>query len=794
MLAMANATPATAASTSTHSLSASGYTLLPEPQRVRYAGKQFQFGSGWHLRLESHVEKDNMAVEILRQDLARRFGLHIATGAVPVRDVTLEIIPSSVAIAKAVAVAHTADRNTAALASQAYRLTLSPQHIQITATTSTGLFYGAETLVQLINKTCNTLKLPEATIIDWPDVRLRNVFWDDSEHLDRLSTLKAAIRKAAFFKANAFVLKLDGHFQYQSAPAVVDPEALSADQLQQLTDYALRYHVQLIPYIDGPAHSSWILKHPEYAKLREYPHSNYEFCTTNSKTYRLLEGMYRELLKANQGVDDFVLSTDEPYYVGEADNRQCHEGKLAKRLGSRGKVEARFLDKSAGFIHQRGRAVQFWGEYPIKPDDIPSLPAYLINGETDKSPDNALYAAHGIRQEIYTSTQGVEYLFPTYYPMPKADLVNKVDRQSRLKTVYDAILSDPVRQQSNLMGVFVAAWADSGLHPATFWLGFAAGSAWAWHPGAPRPDAAAERFYKRFYGQNAKDMLEVYQLMSAQAEFYETSWDWGPSDARIGIWGNSEGRFIPRRPAKDQSIPLPGIPQADSLQVNYDWSVANARRLRLARRQLPNNKKLLQLLAQSQRSALRNRYNLQVFTSIAKLERQNLTMIAQFGQIDRSLKRAHSDAVQGRAKQAVAALDHILHLAERVRQQRNQALHQAVATWDKSWCPPQREECRYQPRNAATQRSVRHQAKPIMSDVKDHLPARTQDMSYLIYRELLLPMNKWFNEVRRVRNRYAKAHGVRSQSNATLHWKSYRDYADSSSTSLLIEQPDHSFS
>jgi hypothetical protein len=60
-----------------------------------------------------------------------------------------------------------------------------------------------------------------------------------------------------------------------------------------------------------------------------------------------------------------------------------------------------------------------------------------------------------------------------------------------------------------------------------------------------------------------------------------------------------------------------------------------------------------------------------------------------------------------------------------------------------------------------------------MSDVKDHLPARTQDMSYLIYRELLLPMNQWFSRVRRVRNRYAEAHGVRSQFNATLRWKSY---------------------
>ena len=60
--------------------------------------------------------------------------------------------------------------------------------------------------------------------------------------------LKAALRQAAFYKVNGFVLKLEGHFQFHSAPAVVEPYALTPAELQELTDYALHYHVQLIPY------------------------------------------------------------------------------------------------------------------------------------------------------------------------------------------------------------------------------------------------------------------------------------------------------------------------------------------------------------------------------------------------------------------------------------------------------------------------------------------------------------------------------------------------------------------
>ena len=43
-----------------------------------------------------------------------------------------------------------------------------------------------------------------------------------------------------------------------------------------------------------------------------------------------------------------------------------------------------------------------------------------------------------------------------------------------------------------------------------------------------------------------------------------------------------------------------------------------------------------------------------------------------------------------------------------------------------------------------------------VDDVKDHPPARTVDMSYLIYRELKYPLGQWAEEVRKVRNQFAR--------------------------------------
>jgi hypothetical protein len=424
------------------------------------------------------------------------------------------------------------DRQKAALAEQAYRMKLAPGEVSITGNTATGLFYGVETLVQLLKAQAGKLWLPEGEIVDWPDLELRVIYWDDAHHLERLEVLKAAVRQAAFYKINGFSIKLEGHFQYKHAQPIVEPNALTPAELQELTDCARNYHVELIPYLDGPAHVSFILKHPEYAGLREYAESNYEFCVTNPETYKLFYGMFDDLLEATAGSKYFVLSTDEPYYVGLAKNGQCNEGERAKELGSVGKLLAEFVTKTAGHLHERGRQVIFWGEYPMLPEDIGSLPNYLINGEVYGPKFDPVFKAHGIRQMVYTSTEGEEQLFPGYYPLPSSERLHpRPSGSGRVEEMLDQISltsqenlsstrpDSAEARQADLMGTFIAGWADAGLHPETFWLGYASGPAAAWHKGSPSSQELMSSFYRLFYGPGATGMGRLYQLMSQQARF-----------------------------------------------------------------------------------------------------------------------------------------------------------------------------------------------------------------------------------------------------------------------------------
>jgi hypothetical protein len=286
---------------------------------------------------------------------------------------------------------------------------------------------------------------------------------------------------------------------------------------------------------------------------------------------------------------------------------------------------------------------------------------------------------------IYTSTQGEERLFPGYFSLPMSHRLHPgVPGLDRVAEGIQQISGDAARTQTDIIGTVVAGWADAGLHPETFWLGYAAITAAGWR-GSRSAQESEAAFYKLFYGDHAINMDRVYQLMSQQAQFWADSWEQGPS-SRKPIFGYSAGIYNPRKPVKDPTLTLPGVPGPD-LKSDASWISMNNHRLELASDSLADNDELLGLLHENLGSVERNRYNLEVYTSIAQLCRQNLEMLIGIGRIWKLLDAAQKDAGEGKAKDALGSMDRALEVAETIRLQRNTALGNAVATWYKSWFP-----------------------------------------------------------------------------------------------------------
>src|SRR5437762_13984704 len=159
------------------------FRSLPVTQQVTLTGKDFALDGRWKLELEGEVKENDVAVESLKASLASGFHLSLAeTGSSRLASgvIQLDLRPKSVSIGQAI------DRNKPALAEQAYRLTMGPRSLMIAANAPPGLFYGVQTLLQLVRPRDGRLWLPEGEITDWPDVELRVIYWDDAHHLEHL--------------------------------------------------------------------------------------------------------------------------------------------------------------------------------------------------------------------------------------------------------------------------------------------------------------------------------------------------------------------------------------------------------------------------------------------------------------------------------------------------------------------------------------------------------------------------------------------------------------------------------
>src|SRR2546426_11599557 len=118
-------------------LYARSYTVIPEPHQVKLGKIDFEISAAWRVQLGPGVGPGDVAVETLKEELKDRYGLTLGErGSGPA--IRLETRPDSVPVGDA------QDRDKAALASQAYKLTLAKDGIAILANRSEERRVGKE--------------------------------------------------------------------------------------------------------------------------------------------------------------------------------------------------------------------------------------------------------------------------------------------------------------------------------------------------------------------------------------------------------------------------------------------------------------------------------------------------------------------------------------------------------------------------------------------------------------------------------------------------------------------------
>ncbi len=178
--------------------------------------------------------------------------------------------------------AHTIDLRIEGGAAESYRIAVDEASVVVTGADTAGLFYGVQTLAQLISRDADGFAIRAVQIADAPRFAYRGVMLDVARHFHSVETVKAYIDRAAGLKFNALHLHLTDdqgwRIHLDSRPKLTELASgtaagggpggfYSTADYREIVDYAASRHMIVVPEVDLPGHTHAVgLAYPELAE------------------------------------------------------------------------------------------------------------------------------------------------------------------------------------------------------------------------------------------------------------------------------------------------------------------------------------------------------------------------------------------------------------------------------------------------------------------------------------------------------------------------------------------------
>jgi len=463
--------------------------LVPFPKEVRSLEGSFPLDR--KLTLEAPADQCNLLAEMLGDELkrARLTPPEVRGVEGGARFVRLSTSPGGAAPALVF-------RDEAG--DEDYALDVRPDAVVCGSPGREGLFYGVQTLCQLIRANRRDGGLPCLAIRDWPSLRWR-CFQDDMTRgpSSTLDTLKSEVALGAHLKMNLFTYYMEYQYAFKKHP-LIGPEngSLEPDDLRALVDYAKRYHVDVLGNQQSFGHFSRILQHEEYAPLRETAGI---LCPVKEESYQLLDDMYSEVCPLLP-FEFFNVCCDETWGLGTGPSKE-----LAEKTGVGG-VYVKHIRRIYDLLKEKyNKRMMMWGDIILQhPDHLNEIPKDTI----------MLTWGYGPRlsfedQIIPFAESGYEFF-----------VCPGISNWSRILPDFGTAtlnIRNFVRDGAKLgaMGMLNTAWEDDGEALQGYrWHGHAWGAECAWNASTTTPDEFNRRIGAVLFGEQADHFGQAIELLS----------------------------------------------------------------------------------------------------------------------------------------------------------------------------------------------------------------------------------------------------------------------------------------
>ena len=267
---------------------------------------------------------------------------------------------------------------------ESYKLETSKRGVIIRAGSEKGVFYGLQTLKQLMlfsKSETGKMVLPILTIEDEPRFGWRGVMLDESRFFFGMEKVKQLLELMSLHKLNVFHWHLTddpgwrieikkypdlttigglGHELDADAPA----QFYTQREIKEIIDFAAERFIQVIPEIDMPGHArSSNRAYPEYSGGGSKSHPEFTFNPGKEETYAYLTDILREITTLFPS-KYIHMGGDEVHFGNEKWNTNADVKRLMKRenLKDLKAVETYFVHRMADSIRMLGKTVMGWDE------------------------------------------------------------------------------------------------------------------------------------------------------------------------------------------------------------------------------------------------------------------------------------------------------------------------------------------------------------------------------------------------------------------------------------------------
>ena len=276
---------------------------------------------------------------------------------------------------------------------EAYRIEIDKKGIRLSASTETGIFYGLQTLLQLLNNGDNKT-LPALTINDSPRFPYRGLHLDVSRHFFDKEFVKKQLNAMAYFKMNRLHWHLtDGagwRIEIKKYPRLTsfaawrpfdklndwwvggrtfceqdDPRAVGGyytqDDIREVVAYAAERHITIIPEIEMPGHSEEVLATYPELSCSGKPYVNADFCIGTEKTFEFLENVLLEVIDLFPS-EYIHIGGDEASKSSWKTCPRCQKRMADEHLNSVDELQSYMIHRIEKFLNDHGRKIIGWDE------------------------------------------------------------------------------------------------------------------------------------------------------------------------------------------------------------------------------------------------------------------------------------------------------------------------------------------------------------------------------------------------------------------------------------------------